>query len=72
MTMITARIPEHLDRVLTILAKETDRNKSYIVKRALELYIEEKADLLIALSRLEKGEETVSLEEIEKKYGLED
>ena len=72
MTMITARIPDHLDKVLTILAKETDRNKSYIVKRALESYIEEKADLLIALSRLEKGEETVSLEEIEKKYGLED
>lgn len=72
MTMITARIPDDLDKSLTILAKETDRNKSYIIKRALESYLEEKADLLIALSRLEKGEETISLEEMEKKYDLED
>lgn len=35
-------------------------------------YIEEKADLLIALSRIEKGEEVISLEDIKKKYGLED
>nr|WP_017208589.1 hypothetical protein [Rickettsia australis] len=35
-------------------------------------YIEEKADLLIALSRIEKGEEVISLEDIKKKDGLKD
>lgn len=71
MTTITTRIPDELDNTLSILAKEIDRPKGYIIRRALEMYIEEKADLLLALSRIEKGKETISLEEIEKKYNLE-
>jgi RHH-type rel operon transcriptional repressor/antitoxin RelB len=72
MITITTRIPDELDNTLSILANEVDRPKGYIVRRALEMYIEEQADLLIALSRIEKDEKTISLEEIEKKYDLED
>ncbi|MFY9590263.1 type II toxin-antitoxin system RelB family antitoxin [Rickettsia endosymbiont of Halotydeus destructor] len=72
MTVITARIPEALDDVLSTIAKETERTKGYIIRKAIENYIEEKADLLLALSRIEKGEETISLSEIKEKYGLED
>lgn len=72
MTTITARISEELDQWLSMLAKETDRNKGYIIRKAIENYIEEKADLLIALSRIEKNEETISIDELRKKYDLED
>jgi predicted DNA-binding protein len=72
MTTITARIPDELDKSLSMLAQETERNKAYIIRKAIENYIEEKADILIALSRIEKNEKTISIEEIKKKYVLED
>lgn len=72
MVTITARIPDELNDSLTILSKETERNKNYLIKKALENYLEEKGDLLSALARIEKEEETISLDEIERKYGLED
>ncbi len=71
MTTITARISEELDQNLSILAKETDRNKGYIIRKAIENYIEEKADILIALSRIEKNEDSISIKELKKKYDLE-
>ena len=37
------------------------------MQRVIETYIEEKNDILIALARIEKGEATISLDEIEKK-----
>ncbi|HJD54977.1 MAG TPA: antitoxin of toxin-antitoxin stability system [Rickettsia endosymbiont of Proechinophthirus fluctus] len=43
-----------------------------MIRKAIESYIEEKADLLIAVSCVEKREEVISLEDIKKKYGLED
>ena len=72
MTVITTRISNELDIILSNVAKEIDRPKGYIIRKAIESYIEEKADLLIALSRIEKGGEVISLEDIKKKYGLED
>jgi RHH-type rel operon transcriptional repressor/antitoxin RelB len=72
MTVITTRIPDELDGVLSNIAKELDRSKGYIIRKAIENYIEEKADLLLALSRIERGEETISLAEIKDRYGLED
>ena len=72
MTVITTRISNELDIILSNVAKEIDRPKGYIIRKAIESYLEEKADLLIALSRIEKEEEVISLEDIKKKYGLED
>ena len=71
MATITARISDELNENLSALASETHRNKGYIIKKALENYIEEKSDILIALSRIEKEEEVISLDKIEKKYDLE-
>jgi predicted DNA-binding protein len=70
MTVITARIPDVLDNTLSSIAKEIDRPKGYIIRKAIESYIEEKADILLALSRIEKGEETISLSEMKEKYDL--
>ena len=47
------------------LAKTIDRSKAYITKKALESYLEEYSDYLIALERLhDKDDITISSDEI--------
>ena len=72
MTTITAKIPDNLNKMLSGLAKELERPKGYIIRKAIENYLEEKADILLALSRIEKNEDTITLDELKEKYGLED
>jgi len=68
---ISIRIPDDLAHQLDSVAKETDRPRSYIVQKALESYIEDFADLQIALDRLHDGtDETISGKELRKRLGL--
>ena len=70
-TPISVRIPEVLAHKLDGIARETDRPRSYIVKKALESYLEEYTDLQIALDRLHDGsDELISGKELRKKLGL--
>ena len=48
---LNARLEERLER----LAKRTGRSKSLYVRRALEEYLDEQEDYLIALQRLEEN-----------------
>ena len=73
--MTTAvRLPEGLEKRLEALAARTHRSKSYYLKRALETYIEDYEDYLMALDvkkRMDAGQEkTYTLEEVKKKLGL--
>jgi RHH-type transcriptional regulator, rel operon repressor / antitoxin RelB len=74
--MMTIRLPEKMEKRLSKLAKETHRTKSYYVKRAIEEFLDDQEDYLLALAvmeRVERGEEkTIPFEEILKKYGPED
>lgn len=72
MHTVTTKIPDNLNTALAELANEIHRSKGYIVQRAIENYLEEKSDILVALARIERGEETISLDELQKKYDLED
>ena len=68
---ISIRIPDDLAHQLDSVARETDRPRSYIVQKALESYIEDFADLQIALDRLHDGtDETISGKELRKRLGL--
>ena len=49
---ISARLPKELADRLDDIAKETERSRSFIIQKALEYYIEELADLQVALDRL--------------------
>lgn len=73
--MMTIRLPENMEKRLSQLAKETHRTKSYYVKQAIEEFLEEREDYLLALAameRFERGEEkAIPFEEILKKYGVE-
>ena len=51
-TAISVRLPKDLADQLDGIAKETERPRSFIIQKALESYIEDFADLQIALDRL--------------------
>ena len=76
MSVITARIPETLNKALTEVAKSMERPKSFIVLKAIQNYVlelqEDIEDYNDAIEVLARNEPTVSFEEIERKYDLED
>ena len=72
MHSITTKVSEEINTRLEGLAKLTERKKSYLVRKAIESFLEDKEDYLIALYRLEEKGKTISLEELEKECGLED
>ena len=62
--------PEILNR-LNAVASETERSKSYHILKAIEYYLEEHADLQIALDRLhDTGDEVISSQKMRKNLGL--
>ena len=68
---ISIRIPDELAEQLEGVAKETDRPRSYIIQKALESYLEDIADLQIALDRLrDKSDPLVTSAEMKKSLGL--
>lgn len=56
---LTIRISDDIARRLDALAKSLDRPKSYIVKKAMETYIEEYSDYLIAVKRLNDKDDAI-------------
>ncbi len=68
---ISIRLPDDLAEQLKGVAKETDRPRSYIIQKAIESYLEDIADLQIALDRLrDKSDPLVSSAEMRKSLGL--
>jgi RHH-type rel operon transcriptional repressor/antitoxin RelB len=70
--MLNVRLPEGLEKQLEHLAAETGRSKSFYVKKALEQYLEDMYDTLLAVDSLAKSKKTYTLEQARKKLGLED
>jgi RHH-type rel operon transcriptional repressor/antitoxin RelB len=70
-TAISVRLPKTLADRLDSIAKETERPRSYIIQKALESYIEDYADLQVALDRLhDKTDPIISGKELRKSLGL--
>ena len=71
MAVLSMRLDDKLDRKLQRLAKDTERSKSYFIKKALELYLDEYEDYQIALARrADKDDETLTLAQARKALGL--
>jgi RHH-type rel operon transcriptional repressor/antitoxin RelB len=65
---ICIRLPPGLLKELEKMARSSDRPKSYLVRKALEEYIEEQADCRIALERLrEETDEIISSSRLRKR-----
>ena len=69
---LTVRLPEDIDKRLSVLAEQTGRPKSYYVRQAIEEFLEDQEDYLLAVQRLEKSGRRLSMDEVEKLLGLED
>ncbi len=70
-TPVSIRLSDELAKQLDGIAKETERPRSYIIQKALESYIEDYADLQIALDRLhDKTDPIISSKELKKSLGL--
>ncbi len=70
-TAISVRLPKDLADQLDDIAKETERPRSFIIQKALESYIEDFADLQIALDRLhDKSDPIISGKELRESLGL--
>ena len=64
---LSVRIPDKLSQELNAVAKITERSKSFLIQKALESYLEEQADLQIALDRLhDPTDRVISIEEMRK------
>jgi len=70
-TAVSIRLPDVLAKELAHIADETDRTRSFHIQKALESYIEDFADVQIALDRLrDQKDPVVSGREMRKALGL--
>ena len=64
-TAVSVRIPDEIVRELDSVAKTTERSRSFHIQKALEVYLEEQADLQIALDRLhDASDPIISMDEM--------
>jgi len=70
-TAISIRLPDAVAKKLDGVARETERSRSFIVQKAVESYLEDFAELQIALDRLrDASDAVVSGKELRKELGL--
>ncbi len=68
---ISLRLPDNIIKDLNKLCEELDRSKTYIIKKAVEKYLEDYIDYDIALERLNnKGDKVISSKELRNKLGI--
>jgi RHH-type transcriptional regulator, rel operon repressor / antitoxin RelB len=70
--MLGIRLEPELEEKLDSLAKETGRSKSYYAREAIRQYLEDHEDYLKGIAALERREPTITLEELERRLGLDD
>lgn len=68
--MLAIRLPEEIEKRLTDLAKRTGRSKSFYVREALLEHLDDLEDYYLAAARVEEAR--LSLDEVEKRLGLDD
>jgi len=72
-TSVSIRLPDDMADSLKSLSETIDRSKAYIIKKALQAYLEDYSDYLIAQERLnDKNDKVVSCDEMRELIGLQD
>jgi RHH-type transcriptional regulator, rel operon repressor / antitoxin RelB len=68
---VSIRIPDQLSKRLDTIAEETERPRSFVIQKALEAYLEDYADLQVAIDRLRDNADTIiTSDEMRKSLGL--
>jgi len=70
--MLALRLPPEIEERLSELARKTGRTKSYYARLAIEEFLQDQEDYLLAVSRLEKNLPGIPIEEVERRLGLVD
>jgi len=74
--MLAIRLPEKIEKRLDRLAKRTGRTKTYYAREAILQHLDELEDIYLAEKRLESvrsgRSRTIPLEQVMRRYGLED
>ena len=70
--MLGVRLEAELEARLERLAKQTGRSKSYYAREAIREYVEDREDYELAVAAAQNATPHISLEELIRKYGLED
>lgn len=73
-TMIAVRLSDDIKDRLEKIAKRTGRTKSYYIRQAILEYLDDMEDYYLAEERMKTFSEanTISLQELKKRYDLED
>ena len=70
MKVITVKIPEGMEKKLDSICEETERTKSFFVRKALERFFSEDAIYRRALDRLDNSrDKIITAEEMSQKIG---
>ena len=73
--MLAIRLPPEIEKRLAAMAKKSGRTKTFYAREAILNYLEDLEDTYIAEKAWKQfkasGEKTIPLEEIMKKYGME-
>ncbi len=70
-TPISIRLSDQLAKQLDAMARDTERPRSFILQKALETYLEDYADLQVALDRLrDRTDPVISGKRLRKFIGL--
>jgi RHH-type rel operon transcriptional repressor/antitoxin RelB len=68
---VSIRLPEPLAKELDVVARATERPRSFHIQKALEAYVEEMADAQIALDRMrDPKDQVVSSTDMRKRLGV--
>jgi RHH-type rel operon transcriptional repressor/antitoxin RelB len=70
MAMLTLRLHPRMEKRLNRLSKRTGRPKSFYARKAIEEFLDEQEDYLIAISRLEENLPSIPMAEVVKRLGL--
>lgn len=70
-TTVSLRLPRSLAKAIGDLAVESDRPKSYVIRRALEEYIADQVDARIAKERQSDPQDpTISSKQLRQTLGI--
>jgi RHH-type rel operon transcriptional repressor/antitoxin RelB len=64
--MLAIRLSDETEKRITDLAQRTGRSKTYYVRKAIEIFLENEEDYLLAIARLEEKNDRVSFEELRR------
>jgi RHH-type rel operon transcriptional repressor/antitoxin RelB len=70
--MRAVRLSEDTEARLMLLSERTGRSKSYYIRKAVESFLEDKEDYLLAMARLEQSNARIPFETVRRLVELED